>query len=189
MKALITCLLLLCSCAPISLFIRNNKSGPVILCNKKNLYVISDNVPEMYAKTIKEGIEYWNKGVEKEVLIDSGRASFAPGKIRSINYIIVGVADMDDPMSEDALGVTRLDYKYNCINGAVVSIKSKYFRNNEDANDLVFLQNIVRHEIGHVIGLAHCPFREELMYKELRRGPWLKTIHSSTMEIIKELYK
>ena len=166
-----------------NLFIKHINNNPAILCDHKNLYVISDNVPESYIGTIKSAVDYWNNGIGKEILIYGGLVHINPGDIQNTNYVVIGVASYDDTMDIDALAVARVNYRDNCIRGARVSIQSIHFD-----GDMIYFENIVRHEVGHVLGLTHSPFKEDVTYFGIDRWPFLKDAHSSVMDVLKKYY-
>jgi len=167
------------SCAATSPFLKNKRTGlPLYQCQLPQLVVVTSDVPFEDLLMIKNSIDYWNtelgrvpvsKISSSPPLIYAGVTNFKSRDTpKNINYIVVRVLPESEAEAPISLGNMErfVNYTKGCIKGAIIS----YFRNRlkDNPNKMNW---VMRHEIGHSIGLSHSSFKGDLMYESTFTSP------------------
>lgn len=134
--------------------------------------VISSKIEDRFVFPINDAVEYWNEELPGSVVVfsygfrDDGKSEYILGKT------LVRWCDSRDfdeyDVSDNTLGLTvmriRGDGERKTIVASYICLNEKIKSYSESV-----LSNIVRHEIGHTLGLRHVEEEKCLMY------PYIKT--------------
>ena len=133
----------------ISVLIMRDASVPA-----HNLDVV-ENMIETREKSDSMLFESWNDGIRK---INSMYASNIPilqmNNIHNQNYIIIYLKEENHPKYN---GFTQLTYENNKIHSAFITIY------NADELPSIQIERIVRHELGHALGMSHISEQPSIM--------------------------
>ena len=191
MKKLIFVALFCCSCASNRVFISNVYGRPALLCSQNNLYVNSNNLPPNYLAAIDKAAEFWNDTIGRRVFQLGGQVDFGPDEIDHPVIIVVGLTKQPEDLPENAYAMAKLRIgAYGCTVGATIKIKDM----GSDVDEMGLL-NIIYHEFGHVLGLDHSYFKEDLMYRYISVVPGapnyyghIKYVDPRTIAYLQEYY-
>jgi hypothetical protein len=118
------------------------KNVSLRVCNSFNVAI--SNIFDLFIiEDILNAIEYWNFVLEKEVFI------FNNGDFK--NVIFINLDDTRDKENPSRIGYIFID---SDINGCVFSTVMKVDKNIV-AKRPYSAESIIRHELGHFLGLAH----------------------------------
>lgn len=155
-------LLFLCSCSHALL---QHKGKDFIQCKLPIVVSLDDSVPEADVFTIKSALEYWNKELNHKMFVFMGRdyISFRPAAVKCVR--ISAVKKIDDIETKLAIiwPYPRTD---GCMIGGMIDYIRRKIMNGEDLR----LNHVMRHELGHALGLAH--WKDGIMYYETPRKPY-----------------
>ena len=156
-------LLFLVNCVTSSTQLLKNQAGlPLLQCNLPVVVAISSNVAPEHKEKIISAICYWNCILNTKAFVYLGEVDFNPTDVQDPHYLVIGYATTSDTPGEFTAARTSYSESFKgCINESKIVI---FF---SDMTDLNRFETMMRHELGHVLGLAHSGFKEDLMYRKL----------------------
>jgi len=144
--------LLCASCAHSTYLIENDK--PIRQCGI-TLFGISSGTPKVFHQPIRDAVNYWEEATEVGVFFDAGIVPYTIDSSYLNGILAIGV------VSELGECTQHLEsHKQSCgrtfvtigINNCITRAKIKISL--ECADDMDKLQTIIRHEVGHALGLS-----------------------------------
>ena len=154
------------------------------------MYVLASNMTDSYYEATFNAFKFWNDVLSQEKFLQGGVVDYGPDDTPNPVLIVVGVTQYPEDLPERAHAATHLRIDPNgCIKGATIKIRKV------DSYDPVSFQNIMNHEVGHVLALAHSPFIADIMFRHISNDsgstyftPWIKKIDSGTEQALREYY-
>src|SRR3990167_300608 len=195
MNRLILIILLATSCSHFDPHLRNKAGAITKLCKPPDFYSVAINTPLDIKEIIHRAFNYWNQVTGKSLLVSAGDDLFhlvpEDGDMfdrEAGRVFLVGVYnDVGSfPPNSEAIGLLRTS-KEGCTNSGVILINPFYLLDNRNTEEL---ESCLRHEAGHILGLAHNPVFTDLMALHLE--PTLQhPVDASDEEIhlLREWYK
>lgn len=149
------------------------------------MYTIPSDTPKELHDIIKTEVEYWNKVIGKKVFYNTDNMGYTIDSSYLYGVYVIGTVPKltDSSWRTKTCGRTKYDYRDNCFISAHTEID---IRCTVDTN---LLQTIIRHEVGHALGL-----RDRIDISGVMRGTINKTEHhpieatKSEIEALKKLY-
>ena len=143
---------MLCSCAPLQHFI--NGTIPARQCYLPIGFAIAEDSDPRFEQLIKDSVLYWNVAIGYEVFVDYGHTGYTLQDPEAVAVVMLGaVSDIESsdsnrqnnvmPCGRASQGVT--------IDGCVAKASVEINTGCTERTDI--LQTIVRHEMGHILGL------------------------------------
>jgi len=162
--------------------IQYNRRGQQSLCSVPKIVVISDNYPDKWKEPIISALSYWNVVMEKRVF-------FYGGRFPSDDEIPMGVivVRMSDTVNNNCAQAENSIGRKGCILGASILVRETCMNKlSLEQQDTVF-----RHELGHVLGLSHSDWSDELMWPGLIKRGWQhpKNASEHSIEAVNTAYK
>lgn len=144
--------LLLSGCAPASVIRIDSGGAPLKLCNSHILVVIDPEIPDTQAVIIRDAASYWNETVGHTIFL--GPDTIIGSDDRSA--VLIRTAETS---KHSVAGVTTEYYAAKgCIISAGVRIRPNILNGDHD-----IFESVIRHELGHVLGLGHSDIFTDLM--------------------------
>ena len=155
-------------CAATSPYLLDKNELQIHQCSLPVLYGVTEDTEKVFRGPIYKAFNYWNTVIERKVFINFGTIPWRVHSPYTRGFIPVSVLSRNDPWISDleSCGKTLLSYDINrCITSAKIAIVGECIKS------LDRLNSMVRHEIGHVLGLnnksSHTPY---LMNKNVERS-------------------
>jgi hypothetical protein len=150
----------------------------------ENIYVTSSNtIPEDKLDAIDNAIGYWNISLVKVLLINIQRLMLATDRS---SIIFLTMPEDIAQVNKSAAAVTFVKWiQPNCIEHVTIYIKETTY----NLENNVF-ESIIRHEIGHAMGLQDTNNFEDLMFHtadNLKKHP--SDLSEEEINYLKRLYK
>jgi len=163
---LFTTIVFSCSWIPRHYVNRNDK---VVRVCEFPIYYVLKNVSDENIKSVTNGADYWNGILGKSKFVYKGK--YTKTKVSSfVRFLVIEQFDKlpnrdeDDDEDEDE-SICGLAYANSSSSGCVekpnIDLKSKCMKNSLEA------ETLVRHELGHIIGLDDSDNPMHLMYFEV----------------------
>lgn len=164
MRAFIVLLsLALYGCAPTSPYITRN-NNVVRKCSPPILFGVAFNTHKVFRKPIRDAFQYWNTVTGKDLFFDLGVVPWEINDPLTNGFIPVDVMSIDDPWLSQHLKVRSCGAllrsppnRTGCVGLAKIVAVA------ECVDSLEKLNTILRHEIGHLLGLKDTPDFTKLM--------------------------
>lgn len=151
------------------------------------LYVHS-SVPPSYYSAITNAMDTWNKALNINAFNPPAYTN-TPDNHASDGYNVIYWITKDWFGTSDEQARTSLFYVDDQIYEADIRVNASNFNFSTDAPqaDQVDFQSLMLHELGHVLGLAHIPTTDSVMFKSLasdkeRRDPFKIDLTSLSCE-------
>ena len=160
---IVIAILSICSCSYGDHYLNRTITGKIVRqCNFPVAFGITKNVPEEYRESIRKGFKYWNDEFQESIFFDFGDIdwSWGPQSTETDGFLAVGIVSDEDFPSPEACAVASIRHKYDCYTVVKIFLRKRCMKDSEK------IQTIIRHEAGHVLGLAHFPARWSLMYSK-----------------------
>jgi hypothetical protein len=179
--------LILTSCASSNIV---QHAGPftIRLCDAPTFYVYPTAIDPAQLEFVKAGFEYWNEALSTRLFIDGGAVGDALEV--SEGYILVQFVSEIVIEEESRLVCGNVpSYSVNMLNGCVshqsIQISTACENKGSDAG----MASVVRHEIGHAMGLSHSAFEADLMFEAASINvSFPKSLSDAELEELKEVY-
>ena len=147
----------LMGCGPTSYYLQSPK-GATHQCSLPVMVGISHNVPPKERPAILAAQSWWNATLKSQVFFDMGVVPFAPDDLEAGGLFVVGYPNNYKATQEVvARAFVRQNYQ-GCITGGFVSLIQKL--SEQDPKQVEFA---LKHELGHLLGLADLPWRGSIM--------------------------
>jgi predicted Zn-dependent protease len=146
-------------------YMMNKTTGlPLIQCSLPQMVIVASDIPIEHHISIQSAIDYWNTTLGSRVLIFAGTAEEFTSKTEE-HYPLIFISQWPDKRSEEpddrGIEIPYTNEQDTCLIGNRIS----YFL--KRIFGAAQLETIIRHELGHALGLAHNPNKETLMYHEI----------------------
>lgn len=173
-------------------FLLNKDSKPNIQCHLPVHYVIASDTPKQYHKPIRQGLNYWNKIINKNMFCEIKDVDIKIKDAWTGQFNVIGVnIDGKIPIKIDGNAcafVARVDDKEGCYDKNIVMMIHTPCLD-MDSN---FLESTIRHEAGHVLGLKDSYNPKHIMFGTNIESPFgighPKNANSDEIKIIKKVY-
>lgn len=143
-------------------------SHPFKQCDAPILFATSQAMSIEQERLTVEAFEYWNKVLGFRMFVYADRVPYEPGDPEAEGFVMVGYGRVPDGtalMTGDVVTVERYAYAHvkadpntGCVTSASIVMSLS-----EGTNPVDFY-NIVVHEAGHVLGLAHNEHSDGVMH-------------------------
>ena len=158
-------------------------------CSFPIVYKINREVPDRQKNLIIRSFEYWDNLTEKNLFEYGGTTHLRAGGPLSRNIIVVGITN--EPRT--SLTKTWLAYTTRSFyDGSTACITRKgdikIFRPTIYKLDDVF-ESIIRHEVGHTLGLLHNLDPEGLMFRTIKDTDIKKELNEWELNAFKWIYR
>lgn len=174
---------LLVSCSHSTFLQHPTTNLPLYQCSLPQIVVVAEDIPEVDVQVIKVSVDYWNEEMGQQVLLFGGRGGFASGDFTfPPNFIVVESSDVFFSPNGKGEMESRINHK-GCMVGNIVRYDAKKV-NRDDYS----LHRIMRHELGHTLGLNHSLFRGDVMYSHQDRVIFLRRVRPELIEALKNIY-
>lgn len=148
-------------------YIKTSDDKPIKQCIIPIGFAIAEDTPDELKQHLRDGVMYWNEALGSKMLVDFGSTGFTLESPYTDGFLMVGVVSnlkQKDLSGIHACGRTTMSYMADgCITKSKVRIDLSCI---EDEDKLI---TIVRHEIGHVLGLSDTSDFTALMSGRLER--------------------
>lgn len=137
---------------------------PVKLCETPVLIFENDYLDPRVFASIRDGIEYWNKTLGKQILLSIDDP--LPSQIHHVVFVV----EQDGPPYNVACGRTISEYTQNtgCVERSTIIFYKECYGDKNNIVDNARMVSIARHELGHLMGLDHVEQMNDLMNPQ----PW-----------------
>lgn len=170
MKPAVILLVFSAGCATTNpVVLRINQAGsPLLVCDYPIKVRVASDVPECDLPTIRAAFEYWNQ--ELGVKFFSRDIRVVPpievSEDADIDFVMVSAEDNPQAIKEKSTKPHQMarvvnvnDAKEGCARGAFIEYFPYVVNRNYN-----YVRFMMRHEIGHVLGLYHSERKGNLMY-------------------------
>ncbi len=153
---------------PISLYkkVKNTKIS-LHRCGLPVIYLINKDVPENVKTIIIRSFKYWDDLTEKNLFFYMGITNWSSDDIRSGIIVVVDIKELKTVEHEanGALAYTNLIWYTisGCLSNGGITIYKSSLELSDDR-----LESIIKHEVGHILGLGHSPHSRDLMHEVIR---------------------
>lgn len=143
-----------CCCSPFTL---NPRTGlPLTMCNPPGIIAASSDLPESINIELEKAVNYWNAALKHNLLFYAGRVPYSHLEPEAGGFVIV---DDDETEFESKHILARFTGR---ISNTGCFSQSKIVTNPVLVNEKK-IQCVLRHELGHLLGLDHNPIMGQLM--------------------------
>lgn len=150
---------------------------PVFVASDKNLTVLR-------AELVTNAVTHWNQSVGMDLFMDLGVLDWADSNAPNDAFILISL-DETDEMKDKLCGITRFKWdERGCMRTVSIHINPKCLKKGNE-----IFETIVRHELGHVLGLTHVDDFTKLMnysIEETLQHP--VDVSQEEIERVKNLY-
>ena len=137
--------------------------------------------PDARQATIN-AFDYFNKILGRRAFIHVGDLDYRRGDAEAGAFITVSVREINKNGAS-----TNVKYREECITKADVEINSPSLNLTQDE-----IESIVRHEVGHILGMQHNPDLDSLMYRYVDMslfGKHPKDLMDKEVKALRDYYK
>jgi len=136
-------------------------------------FVITKDVPDHLADNIQESFEYWDDLTERDLFIYMGVIDIEYGPaFEKAGIIVIDLHEnevlYDHELTKENDNILALSYLRSHPNGCIASSAIFIYSSSMNTTESSF-KSIIRHEIGHVLGLGHNTDMNGLMYPTLEK--------------------
>ena len=155
---------------------------PLKWCSDQILVHSGETIPDKFLPSINKSIEYWNLNLIKRLLINIQRLI-----AESPNSTIIILTMPKDlaKLNKEPAAVTFVKYmEPNCINQVTIYINETSY-----GLDINMFETIIRHELGHALGLEDTSEFNDLMFHtldSLKKHP--ATLSNDELKKVKNIY-
>jgi len=148
-------------------------------CNQ-TFYVYERDLSPEQRTQVHDAFSYWNTTIQQRLWIDGGPV--ADDVEPAEGYTVVQFAEPPGK-SDGACGVTFFTYfPLSCISKAVIYITARCKLSGAR------LQSVLRHEIGHAMGIDHSDDPGQLMYPAMGHYPDPGVIYGEELDAVRGVY-
>jgi predicted Zn-dependent protease len=148
---------------------------PALLC-KTPILLIDDAYDNRIYAALIDAIQYWNSVVGRKILYSLDDLTF-----EEVQMIVSVTEDTNKEVPRCGVCNSHVDLTTGCIVRADIQISTKCLGQFTSIADNERLITIMRHELGHLLGLGHTDVETDLMHP----NAWpLKNPASASLEAI-----
>ena len=155
---------------------------PLRWCTDQITVHSSETIPDEFLKPIDSSIEYWNLSLVKRLLINIQRLV---DESSNPTIIILTMPKDLAKINKQPAAVTFIKYmEPNCINQVTIYINETSY-----GLDIKMFESVVRHELGHALGLEDSSDFNNLMFHTidpLKKHP--ATLSNDELKKVKNIY-
>lgn len=152
-------------------------------CGLPVLYSINENVPERVKNIIIRSFEYWDDLTDQRIFFYIRPIDWFANDMWS-GIVIIDILELKQVDHKDALAYTNLAwYRSGCLFKGGIRIYKESLKMSDER-----LESVIRHEVGHILGLGHSPYSEDLMYKVINAFDELKELSEWELKAFKIHY-
>jgi hypothetical protein len=131
------------------MILKNDNDMQVRQCSLPLIFAVTSETSNEMANQIKDGVLYWNDALGKETFLYGGHVNFGINDPFGGGFLAVGIVpDLPQYRNVYPCAITRMNVATNgCVMRVLIKIRKSC------TSDPDVLQTIVRHEVGHVLGL------------------------------------
>lgn len=153
-------------------------------CDLPLLIGLDRSVTIWDAGAISDGIEYWNDIAGKRVFMFVGVLDFETPEEGLPGIVVIDSSD-EYTRTSCAHTTLRWDQETGCMTKVIVHLNQACLNRHEPN----YIETLVRHELGHVMGLRHNLDKGGLMYPKLQdKATHPVNISNQEMQSFMELY-
>jgi hypothetical protein len=138
---------------------KNPAGSTLKQCDPVVMYAVSSNLPERLFPAVEDSFVYWNNILKRNLFFPIGVVDFIPEDPHTSGFLIVGLSPKETFDKETIFAVMSHTNKKN---GCFIWTKIKFNEVYKDI-DIDLFRSIMRHEIGHALGLKHSPEEGRIM--------------------------
>jgi hypothetical protein len=171
--------------------LKTKKGMALRRCDPVVLFLFSSNLPEKHIEATRDSFRYWNEALEKDFFFDIGiinedPSHFSRSTAEGVDYLVVGTAKVERFRKETTYAIASyISEKSGCMTNSMILFNEEYLDIDMDK-----FKSIMRHEIGHILGLAHTEEEERLMLHYIpNEGPHPMEASKEEILYLRKLYK
>ena len=153
---------------PADLYNKNIAGSHLHQCILPIIYAYSENVDDNTIKLIENSIDYWNSIYGKKLFTGIGTLPLTYVSARPKIVVLIDVLTSEEYNKKfRSIELARVEYnklsrKDGCIIGGTILLKKDELNNTK--NTKKGIENVIRHELGHILGFGHNRDSNGLMY-------------------------
>lgn len=154
-------------------------------------YKIATNVPASERQDIHDAFRYWDDMSPWQLFVFDGLTEESPEANTKTSTIVVGYGqtsvsvEYEGKVAYDIYATTYRRYSSSegCMFGVSIKLNSSFGELNKTVR-----QTVLRHEVGHALGLNHSGWDDELMFYAVDIKDPIREVSKFEWEAFKEFY-